>query len=51
MMILPFLTALAAILFAWRGRRGAAVAAVLLTFAVTLVLFRLHATDSLAIDL
>ena len=51
MMVLPFVTALAAVLLAWRGRRGSAIAATLVTFLITLVLFRLHATDSLAIDL
>lgn len=51
MMAVPFATALVAIYLAWTERRWPAIAVTLLTIAVILVLFRLHATDVLDLDL
>lgn len=50
MMALPFLVAVTGLAFAWFGRRGWALASGLAAIAVTLMLFRLHATDSLALS-
>lgn len=51
MMSLPFFLQAASILCAWTGQRAAAVVLLLVSVAVTLVLFRLHANDPLAIVL
>lgn len=51
MMAIPFFTAFAAIALAWGGRRVAAIVTLLVTIAVITVLFRLHATDVLNLDL
>ncbi|SHO63619.1 hypothetical protein SAMN02745172_01485 [Pseudoxanthobacter soli DSM 19599] len=51
MMSLPFFAQAAALLCVWAGRRNAAFALLVLSLIVTLVLFRLHATDPLAIVL
>jgi hypothetical protein len=50
MMALPFLIVFVGLVFAWRDRRGLALATGLAAIGVTLVLFRLHATDSLALS-
>lgn len=50
MMAVPFLIAFAGIAFAWRGQRGWALGSGVAAVAVTLLLFRLHATDSLALS-
>lgn len=51
MMSLPFFAAFAALLAGWKGRRGLAVACWALTLVILLLLFRLHATDSLGLSL
>jgi hypothetical protein len=51
MMSIPFFTAFAAIALAWFGQRIAAMVTLLVTIAVITVLFRLHATDVLNLDL
>jgi hypothetical protein len=50
MMALPFVTLFAAVLCAFAGRRGAAIALWAVALALTLALFRLHATDILPLD-
>ncbi len=50
MMALPFLIVFAGLAFAWHGRRALALGSGVAAIAVTLVLFRLHATDSLALS-
>jgi|GEM_PF-5499220 hypothetical protein len=49
MMALPFFFVLAAIGLAWRRRHGLAVGVGLAALLLTLGLFHLHATDSLAL--
>ncbi len=51
MMSLPFFGVFLALLSAVSGFRTGAVVLTLLSVVATLVLFRLHATDSLAINL
>ncbi|MCT8974893.1 MULTISPECIES: DUF5993 family protein [Microbaculum] len=51
MMALPFLVPFLALLAAWRGWRGAATGLWALSVVVLLVLFRLHASDAINIDL
>jgi hypothetical protein len=50
MMALPFFIIFIGLAFAWRGHRGWALGSGLLAIATTLMLFRLHATDSLALS-
>lgn len=50
MMALPFLIVFAGLAFAWYGRRGWALGSGVVAIAVTLLLFRMHATDSLALS-
>ncbi|MCC5977718.1 MAG: hypothetical protein JJU21_06635 [Salinarimonas sp.] len=50
MMALPFLISFIGLAFAWGGHRGWALGSGLLAIATTLALFRLHATDSLALS-
>ncbi len=50
MMALPFVIVFAGLAFAWYGRRGWALGSGLAAITLTLMLFRLHATDSLALS-
>lgn len=50
MMALPFVTAFAGLAFAWYGRRDWALGSGLAAIVIMLVLFRMHATDSLALS-
>lgn len=50
MMALPFFIAFAGLAFAWHGQRGWALGSGVAAIAVTLILFRLHATDGLALS-
>ena len=51
MMSIPFFTASLAMILGWRGARTGAIWCTLITVLATLVLFAMHATDPLAIDL
>ncbi|WP_413816496.1 DUF5993 family protein [Pigmentiphaga sp.] len=50
MMALPFATLFIGLLCAFRGRRGWAIGLWAATFALLMVLFHLHATDSLGLQ-
>ena len=50
MMALPFFIAFAGLAFASHGQRGRALGSGVAAIAVTLILFRLHATDGLALS-
>lgn len=51
MMALPFLIYACGLIFVWKGSRRAALASWLIGTVLTVVLFRLHATDPLNIIL
>ena len=47
MMVLPFVALAVAFCLAWAGRRSAAIALWALSVGLMLLLFRIHATDTL----
>ncbi len=50
-MILPFFTALIAVVLAWRGQRGLAIGGWLLTLIIFVAWMKFHMTDPLNISL